>query len=56
MGLKHKYLEKISLIQNNALHIISFAALNAHTDTIFKKLKILKIKDHIIRQEKYLKK
>ena len=51
MGSKHKYLiDKISIIQNNAVHIITFAEFNAHADPIFKKLKILKIKDHITLQ------
>ena len=41
------YIDKIFLIQKNAARIISFAEFNAHTDPIFKKLKILKITDHI---------
>ena len=44
------YIDKIFLIQKNAVCIISFAEFNAHTDPIFKKLKILKIKDHISLQ------
>ena len=44
------YIDKIFLIQKNAVCIISFAEFNAHTDPIFKKLKILKIKDHISSQ------
>ena len=42
------YIDKI--IQKNAVSIITFAEFNAHTDPIFKKLKILKIKDHITLQ------
>ena len=44
------YVDKILLIQKNAVRIISFAEFNAHTNPIFKKLKILKIKDHISLQ------
>ena len=45
-GVKPQILDKIFLIQKNDVHIITFAEFNAHTDPIFKKLKILKIKDH----------
>ena len=44
------YIDKISIIQKNAVRIITFAEFNAHTDPIFKKLRILKIKDHITLQ------
>ena len=44
------YIDKISIIQKNAVCIITFAEFNAHTDPIFKKLRILKIKDHITLQ------
>ena len=44
------YIDKISIIQKNAVRIITFAEFNAHTDHIFKKLRILKIKDHITLQ------
>ena len=47
---KNTYNNKISIIQKNALHIISFPEFNAHTDPLFKKLKILKIKDNITLQ------
>ena len=44
------YIDKISIIQKNALRIISFSEFNAHTDPLFRKLKILKIKDNITLQ------
>ena len=44
------YIGKISIIQKNTLRIISFAEFNAQTDPLFKKLKILKIKDNITLQ------
>ena len=44
------YIDNISIIQKNAVRIITFAEFNAHTDPIFKKLRILKIKDHITLQ------
>ena len=44
------YIDKIFIIQKNALRIISFSEFNAHTDPLFKKLKILKIKDLITLQ------
>ena len=50
MASKHKYLHKVSIIQQNAVHIITFPEFNAHTNPIFKKLKILKIKEHITLQ------
>ena len=46
----HIYIYIISIIQKNAVCIITFAEFNAHTDPIFKKLRILKIKDHITLQ------
>ena len=50
MGHNYLYRDKISIIQKNAVRIITLAAFNAHNDPIFKKLKILKIKDHITLQ------
>ena len=43
----NSYEHKISIIRKNAVRIITFVEFNAHTYPIFKKLKILKIKDHI---------
>ena len=40
----------VHIIQKNAVHIITFAEFNAHTDPSLKKLKLLKIKDHLTSQ------
>ena len=45
MASNLKYLDKIFSIQKNAVRIIAFAEFNAHPKPIFKKFKILKIKD-----------
>ena len=39
------YIDKISIIQNNALRISSFSEFNAHTDPLYRKLNVLKLKD-----------
>ena len=36
----NSYIDKISIIQKNAVRIITFADFNAHTDPIFTKLSI----------------
>ena len=44
------YIDKVSIIQKNAVRIITFADFNAHTDPLLKKINILKIKDHVTLQ------
>ena len=45
-GLSDKYIDRIFKIQKNALRIITKSGFNAHTNPLFKELKILKLEDH----------
>ena len=42
----NKYIDRIFKIQKNALRIITKSGFNAHTNPLFKELKILKLGDH----------
>ena len=42
----NKYIDRIFKIQKNALRIITKSGFNAHTNPLFKELKILKLEDH----------
>ena len=47
LGFKNKLYKKIETIQRKATRSIVNGKYNAHTDPIFKKLKVLKIKDMV---------
>ena len=43
-------IEKISILQKNAVRFMTFSQFKAHSEPLFKKLKILKVKDNIFLQ------
>ena len=42
--------DKISILQKNAVRIMTFSDFNAHSEPLFKKMDILKFKDNIVLQ------